>query len=237
MPIMYQMEREEFNSTQEYIKKKAQELMSHEKKDGAIVGVPMVNYRVLEKSGRKFYSVQINTFMVIVDEHLHKAQNTNPEKFGTGDAHDMLEALRLITPRYNLERFTQFLSDEKCSYIFEGENRKVVDRVLRLDLFRLIKPSKNGQDEFIGGLFHALKHFKKNGINYSTGKGGRNLSHPQDLVAEIIEAFFLDEGIFEGPNKYVVIKSYDDAHNMKFVFYRELNTGVFFLDTAYLEEK
>jgi hypothetical protein len=87
---MHQMTWEEFIKTREYVEKKALQLMSHEKKNDAVTGVPLQNYRV-------------------------------------------------------------------CAYIFEAENGDVVDRMLRLDLFRLLKRDKNGRHEFVGGLFHALK--------------------------------------------------------------------------------
>lgn len=67
----------------------------------------------------------------------------------------------------NLQDKTQFLSQEKCAY-FIKPNGQEIDRVLRLDLFRYIKP-KDGRDEFGSGLFHILKHFSLNGVNYSYG--------------------------------------------------------------------
>jgi hypothetical protein len=228
---------EEFQNTRIFVKKKALELMSHEKKNYAVAGVPINNYRVFQTSNRVFYSVQVNTFMVIVDENLHKAQKATPEKFGTGEANDVIEAIRLTHPIFDFDRFADFLSHEKCAYIFEAEGGQVLDRMLRLDLFRLMKPDKDGKNEFIGGLLHALKHFSKDGINYSTGKSNHELAHPQSLVKEIIDAFFSLTGVFETKNQYVVLKPYDDNYNLKFVFYREENTGVFFLKTVYKEPK
>jgi hypothetical protein len=40
------------------MEKKAEELMRHEKKDDAITGVPLGNYRVFKIEGRTFYAVQ-----------------------------------------------------------------------------------------------------------------------------------------------------------------------------------
>jgi len=234
---MYQMDRDEFSNTRQYVEKKALELMSHEKKNDAVTGVPLENYRIFQKDGRVFYSVQINTFKVLVDEFLLIAQQANPGKFGTGDAYDVIEAIRLVNPIFELNRFTEFLNHEKCAYVFEGEKGEVVDRILRLDLFRLIKIDKNGKNEFVGGLLHALKHFSKNGINYSTGKSAHDIAHPQHLIGEIIDAFFSTLGIFETPDEYIVLKSHDEKYNLKFVFYREENTGVFFLKTVYKEPK
>lgn len=159
---MYQMTKEEFKKTREYVEKKALELMSHEKKDHIVAGVPLQNYRVFQMGKRAFYSVQVNTFMAMVDEFLMQAQDSTPEKFGTGEAYDVLEAIHLVNPIFELKEFADFLGHEKCTYVFEAENGEVVDRMLRLDLFRLLKPNESGKNEFVGGLFPAKTFFTKN---------------------------------------------------------------------------
>ena len=226
---------EEFKTTRAYVERKALELMSHEKKNDAVIGVPIDNYRFFHNGGRTFYSVQINTFMVVVDRYLLEAQRRFPEKFGTGNAYDVIEALRLIQPLSykNAEEMAKFFAKEKCAYVFESERGEIVDRMLRLDLFRIIKDDKNENPEFIGGLFHALKHFSKNGINYSTGKSNHELYSPQAFVEEIVNAFFTIDGVFETPDQYVVLRPYENDYDLKFVFYREENTKVFFLKTVY----
>lgn len=234
---MYQMTREEFQATRSYVEETALKLMKHERKNDAVTGVPIDNYRVITFGNRKFYSVQTNTFQIIADEYLLQAQKSTPEKFGTGEANDVIEALFLVNPipGFDLKRFAEFLSHERCTYIFEAKNGAVVDRVLRIDLYRHLKPDTKGRTEFVGGLLHAIKHFSRDGINFSTGKGGHEIKDPQSLIAEITEAFFSKEGTFETPDQYVVIKPYDESYNLKFVFYREENTGVFFLKTIYKE--
>src|SRR5690606_17377380 len=112
---------------------------------------------------------------------------------------------------------------DKCTYVFESEGGEVLDRMLRLDLFRMIKSDKNGNSEFIGGLLHALKHFSKNGTNYSTGSSNHELYNPQELIGEIVNAFFTIDGVFETPDQYVVLRPYENDYNLKFVFYREEN--------------
>lgn len=228
---------EELQNTRSYVKKKALELMNHEKKSYAVAGVPFQNYRLYKSNSRLFYSVQMNTFKVIVDDFLVRAQTITSEKFGTGEAKDVVEALYMINPMFGLDGFTDYLKNEKCTYIFESEAGVVVDRILRIDLFRLIQKAKNGKGEFTGGLLHALKHFSKQGINYSTGKCNYELDHPHQLIQMIVDAFFVDEGHFENENEYVVLKELDDNYHIKYVFYREQNTGVFFLNTIYKEPK
>lgn len=227
------MTQEEYKKTRKYVEKKALELMSHEKKSHAITGIPKQNYREFSQGGRIFYSVQSNTFKFIIDESLLEAQKSTPLKFGTGEAYDVIDAIRLINPFFELQRYAEFLGNEKCTYVFEAENGEVVDRMLRLDLFRLLRPNKIGKNEFVGGLLHALKHFSKNGINYSTGKSNHEIAHPQELVGEIIEAFFSLHGTFKSIDEYVVFMPYN-KYFLKFAFYREENTRIFFLNTVHI---
>jgi hypothetical protein len=231
------MTEEEFLQTRKYIETKAIALMDHEKKASVIAGVPFANYKMFEISDRKFYVVQNNTFKVIVDEYLQKAQVFSPENFGTGNAYDVIKALYLIKPFGSFDWFLRFLSEEKFGYVFESADGQVIDRFLRLDLFRLIKDDASGNPEFVGGMLHALKHFSREKINYSTGNYKHELAHPYELITEIIQAFFSTDGSWESNNKYVVLQPYDENYNLKFVFYREENTGVFFLNTAYKKDK
>ena len=230
---------EEFQKTRAYVEKKALELMSHENKNDTPTGVPINNYRLFHTEGRTFYSVQINTFMVIVDNFLLEAQRRFPEKFGTGNAYDIIEALRQIQPLWydTAQEIAEFFAKDKCAYVFESDGGEVLDRMLRIDLFRMIKNDKNGNPEFIGGLFHGLKHFSKAGTNYSTGSSNHELDNPQALIGEIINAFFTIDGTFETSDQYVVLRPYENDYNLKFVFYREENTKVFFLKTVYKEPK
>jgi hypothetical protein len=228
---------EEFQITRSYVEKKALELMSHEGKNDAVIGVPLDNYKVFKISKRIFYSVQVNTFKVIINEHLNLAQVTTPEMFGTKNARDVLKALHQQHPIHDLEWFEEFLRHEKCTYIFESEGGNVLDRILRIDLFRMIRNDKEGYPEFVGGILHALKHFSKDGIPYSTHKANHQLVNPQHLIGQTIEAFFVVDGFFENENEYTVLKEIDEKYSLKFVFYREANTGVFFLNTVYKESK
>lgn len=228
---------EELKSTRKYVECKAIELMRSAEKNHAVVGVPYQNYRLYQVGDRLFYSVQTNTFKVIIDDFLIRAQTLMPEKFGTGEAKHVIDALYQINPIFDLDSFTEYLQKEKCTYVFESENGKVIDRILRLDLFRLLQKGKKDKFEFTGGLFHALKHFSKNGVNYSIGKGKLELNHPHELIQSIIEAFFVDKGKFENDKEYVVDKELDEIYNVKYVFHRQPETGVFFLNTVYKEPK
>lgn len=227
-----------YSSLQEakdYVEKKALELMAHEEKDHAAIGVPFQNYRFFTINDRTFYLAQTNIFRVIMEEDLTAAQDRTPANFGTGNAHDVIKALWETRPIFALEAYTEELKDEKWGYVVESEDGKVVDRILRLDLFRMLRPACNENYEFVGGVFHAFKHFSRNGTNYSIGKSNHELSCPYELIKNIIESFFILDGKFETDKEYVVLKSHDEKYNMKYVFYREEKTNVFFLKTAYKE--
>jgi hypothetical protein len=231
---MNEITMDDFIKIHNYFKKKTIELMDYEKNNDTATCVPPQNYLVFSgHSGRTFYSAQSNTFKSIVNELLIKAQQTTPEKFGTGEANDVLEAMRLLKPEFtDLKQFKEFLSHEQCTYVFEGEGGKVVDRMLRIDLFRLIKLATNGRNEFVGGLFHALKYFSRRGVNYSTGKNNQEIPHPQELIGQIINAFFCHEIDFLPPDIYIAEIPYGTIR-LKIFFYRKENTDVFFLDTVY----
>jgi hypothetical protein len=113
----------------------------------------------------------------------------------------------------------------------------VSERILRLDLFRKLDMSTNGHIEFTGGLMHLLKHFSINGINLSTGKDKHDITSIEDVIVFIMKAFFLVEGKFETSKKLVSIIPLDEKYNLKFVFYLEVNTGVYFVQTIFKEKK
>lgn len=129
------------------------------------------------------------------------------------------------------------MRDEQFAYVIEIRNGEVIDRILRLDLFRQIDKNGSGKSEFTGGIFHALKHFSHNGQNLFTGKDLHDISHPEVIISLASKAFFVVVGEFENSSKYVSRISLDSDYNLKFVFYLEENTGVFFIITIYKQPK
>ena len=117
---MYKMNREEFTNTRRYVEKKALALMSHERKNSAVTGVPLENYRIFHKNGRVFYSVQNNTFKTIIDEDLIQAQQSSPDKFGTGEASDVIEALKAKVNNYVVKPFTAEILKSKIDAVLNS---------------------------------------------------------------------------------------------------------------------
>lgn len=224
---------EEFQKTRQFIKKKSFDLMNHETKDAAKVGFPINNYRKYLLHGRTFYCVKSNVFKVIIEEYLIKAQTKYPEKFGTGEAMDVIEAIYNLEPTFDLKRFAEFLQNEQFAYIIESEKGEIIDKILRIDLFRQLNVTEKGQKEFTGGIFHCFKHFSIDNINLSTGKDIHNIQYPEQLLHLATEAFFIADGNHENPKKLVSFVSLDEKYKLKFVFYLEENTQVYFIKTIH----
>jgi len=229
------MDWEEYQSIRESIKEKSIALMKHERKESATIGVLAENYTQYNINGRTFYSVKSNVFKHLIERFYFAAHKNFPDKFGTGNASDVIEALYKIQPVFDLLRYTEFLKYEQFAYLMEFSEGKVSDKVLRLDLFRKLDTNTNGNLEFTGGIMHVLKHFSIRGVNLSTGKDVNDITRPENVVDLIVRAFFIEEGVFENPKKFISRIVIDEKYCLKFVFYLEEKTNVFFLKTIFKE--
>lgn len=231
------MDWEKFQKIRESMKEKALALMKHEGKDSATVGVLSENITEYNINGRVFYSVKSNVFKHLTEKFYMEAHQKFPSQFGTGNANDVIDALYKAQPVFDIPRYIEFLKTEQFAYLFELTHGTVSDKVLRLDLFRKLDTNTNGYPEFTGGLMHALKHFSVNGINLSTGTDVHNITNPEDVVDLIVRAFFITEGEFETSKKLVSILAHDEKYNLRFVFYLEENTNVYFVQTIFKEKQ
>src|SRR5207249_3392110 len=100
-------------------------------------------------------------------------------------------------PVFEFDRFIDFLRDEQFAYVVESVEGEIVDKILRIDLFRRLDTNKQGLPEFTGGIFHALKHFSIEGRNLSTGKDIHEITHLEEIIRLATEAFFVTDGEFE----------------------------------------
>lgn len=224
---------EEFQRTRQFIEEKALALMKHETKDAAKTGFPINNYRKYLVQGRTFYCIKSNVFKVIIEDYHQQAQKKYPEKFGTGNAIDVIEAIYNIYPIFDLERFTEFLCSEQFAYIIESKDGNIINKILRIDLFRQLDENEKGQKEFTGGIFHSFKHFSIDNINLSTGLDIHNIQYPEQLLHLATEAFFIAEGNHDNPKKLISFVHLDEKYDLKFVFYFEENTQVYFINTIH----
>lgn len=139
-----------------------------------------------------------NLFIAMVGKLYLQAFNKYSDCYGTGDALDVLKALYLNSGFKNtgycfLRYIDVCLAYETCCYAFFQKGDKYDDEFLRIDLFREIKPSKDNPDnlEFVGGLFHVLKHFSYQGRNLSIGieVGHTEVDSLIDIIKLCIVAF------------------------------------------------
>lgn len=227
---------EEYQKIRQFIEEKALALMQHEEKGYAWAGFSIDKWKRYQIKGRTFYCVKSNTFKALLETHIVNAQKKFPEKFGTGNAMDVIEAIYNIEPIFTPEQFLTFLINEQPAYILEIKDEEVINKMLRIDLFRKLD-DKNGKKEFTGGLFHCFKHFSINNINLSTGNEINNIQYPEEILHLAVEAFFISEVKPITPEKFVSYVRLDEKYNLKFVFYFEANSKVYFIKTIHKEGK
>jgi hypothetical protein len=199
--------------------------MKHGRKKFATTGMP--HFEFAYDTEYQYIVNYGNTFYHIIKTVLHEAINNYPEKFGTGDARDVIDALFETRPVGVVPDFEEFLRTEKFCYILRRKDKEYDDRFLRIDLYRLFQANfKTGLREFTGGLFHALRHFSYHGIPWSTMPGSKDIVERIDnFIFFIAKAFFENTEIPEEEGKYEVIAE-NEAKSFKILFFYEGETNV-----------
>ena len=224
---------EEYKIVREFIKQKSVLLMDHEKNNHAKVGIAINNYELVVIGGKRFYVIPTNMFKAIIERNIIIACTTYPERFGTGNAKDVIKAIYDLEPWFTLERFIETLQTEQFCYVVEVIEGKLQEKLLRIDLYRDIKENKKEGFDFIGGIFHCYKHFSFQGVPLSINKEINDLKHPKELVYNIISAFFSGDVKEVEENTFVSEVKINDAENLRLVFYYEKNTEVYFVKTTH----
>ena len=225
------MTTEEYQKTRQFMEKKALALMDHEGKPIITAGLPIENYTKYNIHGRVFYSMESNLFKEIIRNKYYRIHKEFPTKFGTGNASDIIELLYDCKNVFTFEEFVDVLRNEQFAYVFESNSGEIQDRVLRIDLFRHLDKKQIDQTEFTGGIFHAYKHFSIDGRNLSTGKDLVNILHPKELIAFIIEAFFIETLIKIDETTFESTIPLNEKYQLQGIFYFEKKTNVYFLKT------
>lgn len=168
-----------------------------------------------------------------------------PNSFGTGDALDVVRALYINNGfkdlGYSFLRYIDVaLVFETCCYIFQKTKEGFKDEILRIDLFREIKPDPSNHNNlaFIGGLFHVLKHFSYQGKNLSTGHEDRhnNVDSLEEVVLKCIHAF-VHKKKEETSDDFIFDEELTSDIILKYVFYKEACTGTFYIKSIHLKQK
>ena len=228
----------EFLLIREFTVNKAQDLLRHESdvKSYGSVGLPYRNHYEIVVENRRFIIIAKDVFFEIVHSVLIEASEKYPHLFGQNKAELVVEAIYNIYHDFNIEYFTEFLKNNQFAWIVELKNDIVADKILRIELFRQIKPQKDSPEktEFIGGIFHAFKHFSYNGVPLSYNKEINNFDHPTEIFEYIIKAFFFENHEEEIINNkiYCISKTnLNERYDLRFVFYFEPATKIFFINS------
>lgn len=167
---------------------------------------------------------------------IDKSNEKYPEKYGTKNAHDVIDALYNVWDTFlSKDEFVVYLQKFACCYILY-ENPNTLYDILRIDLFRRLDCNKEdtSKSDFTGGLLHSLKHFSKNGHNLSTGSEKNDISNLLDVL-NMIASSFLDRKERCRENRKKDYVSYQECNGkwLCFSFYKEETTGVYFLNTCF----
>jgi len=157
---------DEYDAIKPIIKKEMVELAKHENKKSYHAQMAINNCYVRNLSANmELFQIYSLGFIPVIEQDYIYALRENSELFGTGNAKDVIHALYLQATKkgwpWDEKRFAEYLANEIfCLLICKKDNVFISD-ILRIDLFRQIKESKNrpGKYDFIGGIFHALHHF------------------------------------------------------------------------------
>lgn len=150
----------------------------------------------------------------------------NPQKFNGGDSISIIKALYDSSKYHNcIVEYDKYLCTEACCYVVKTQNDTFGD-VLRIDLFRMHKIKEDGKYEFIGGLFHCLKHFSIENNNLCNNKETNNTYDIRHIVYLIGHTF---SNKSNKENKTEI--SIDQNHIYYAKFYYEKCSNVYFLET------
>ena len=158
--------KEEYDEIKPIIKNEMIALAKHENKNSYFTQMSINNCFVRSLSeGMQLYQIYSLGFIPIIERDYINALRMNPDLFGTGNAKDVIHALYIQAKNNNYvwseENYIEFLSNEIFCLLLCKKDKVISNDILRIDLFRKLKESKTvlGSYDFVGGIFHALKHF------------------------------------------------------------------------------
>ena len=218
------IENSEYAHWNKLLMQRIRKLAQHEAKD-SYCGINMYESYATNVSGWDFIFMPTTGFIKMCVYY--------DAKFANIDKTDAYSIVDSYLSEFNIDKQAKadFLSNEKCAYYIKA-NGEEIDRVLRLDLFRMIK-DLNGREEFVGGLFHAMKHFSLNGSNYAYGNDD-NESFDIRHIAYLAACAFC-QPLIQSDTKTNVYESTVEVGSKKYkaVFFYESISEIYFLNTIY----
>lgn len=236
-----------YDKTREFVEKKAYNLWIHENEILKKKNLPEKNmfqygFNIDECFCYELTDVKIifllNTFFLKnINTNIVLSQNTSSELFGTGNALDVLSAL--FNNSRTLVDFEQYIllqKDFACCYVVFMRDGNLEDEVLRIDMFRKLDQNKQHQKkkDFTGGLLHILKHYSIKGKNLSVGNDKNDVDSIDQILIDIARAFICKQSDKRCDTDFVSVIDNNNNHKLKVVFYREVNTNVYFIKTSHI---
>ncbi|NHQ60566.1 hypothetical protein G9409_08195 [Chlorobium sp. BLA1] len=227
---------QQLRMVREAVEKKAVLLKKVEGKYHAVAGVPYSNYIILQIRERTFVLVQSNIFKVIIKSVLVMANNKFPKNFGTGNSKDVLEAIYNIEPWWDIDKFSEVLKNEQFCYVVEIKGGEILENVLRIDLFREYKQINSVKNDFVGGLFHCLKHFSYNGKPLSTHKQINDVKSPMNVIEKIVEIFYFGMQLKPNGKNINFEIGIDETYKYHLGTFFEEATEIYFVNTLFIRK-
>jgi hypothetical protein len=199
-------------------------------KESYWAGIALSHYCETKVGGNRYVIVPTRLFRDIIEKDLIEATSRFPENFGQRDTEKVMQALfETCSSLGDFENFKRFAGHENFCLIFDLQNL-AQHKVLRIDLFRMART-----DEFIGGLFHGLKHFSTKGIPLSTHPNGYEIYGPKAILYSAIDALYNQE-LQPGKWDYSwVSTSKLWGREIQFVFRLNEKQGAYFINSVHVK--
>ncbi len=214
-------------------------LAKHENKNSYFgqIAITLCYTRML-KDDLQLFQIFTPRFKNIIEHDYLEALQDNPKCFGTFNAKHVLEALYQQAKKNNYpfseERYAESLSKECFCLLICKKEKKFIQDVLRIDLFRKLDNSRKHSEclEFTGGLFHALKHFSIDKQCASIVPNQNiSLSDLEQLIWPIAKTFFESERRYKNKNNTFEADIPYLGKILTTVFYQEENSHISFIKT------
>ena len=238
--------KEEHREFMEFLRMKTRILFNHEVAVALDQGkIPKNSYQgifhqsqccIAEPNGNvKIFFAYTREFITFARQIFAKVTRMDPKIFHK-DAYDIMKSFYEVS-NYALmnkteEDYIRYISSDTCVYIAFKENGEFKDRIFRLDLFRKIEyDAKSKMNEFTGGLFHVLSHFRMDDSTHSD-----NILDLWHLVRVCATAFVnritpVDDSTLE------LYLYWNNKYDLHFIYYREEESNVYYIKTFYVRER
>ena len=248
---MKRIDRQEYDNLMKYLQPIFRKIWEHENEQRNKVGKALnvfqfrypicncIRYKT-ENCDEYFYVIYSTGFLKTISQQIILAQQQYPEKFGTGNADDVIEAFYSVSGYIafgDKNAFLDYLIDYNCCYVVYKNNGLFSD-VLKIDLLRRILPNKKvpSKSDFVGGLLHVLKHFSVEGKNLATGNDVNNVFDIRHIIYLIAMAFTLKKQCNKDYRIYEAFQKIDKGM-MRASFYKEEVANVYYLKTYFKDRK